>query len=129
MRAIDTNVIVRYLTGDHPEQAARARALIEGEPVFVPVTVALETEWVLRAAYGYGAAEVAGALRAFGGLPGVTIEDAAAVAAALDLALGGMDFADALHLSRSGACDGFATFDRRMIRAAARAGLAAVGEP
>lgn len=69
---IDANVVVRYLTGDHPEQAARARALIEEEPVFVPVTVAIETEWVLRAAYGYGAAEVAGALRAFGGLPGVT---------------------------------------------------------
>ena len=65
MRAIDANVVVRYLTGDHPKQAARVRALIEGEPVFVPVTVALETEWVLRAAYGYGAAEVVGVVERF----------------------------------------------------------------
>ena len=39
MLAIDTNLIVRYLTGDHPRQSARARTLIDGEPVFVPITV------------------------------------------------------------------------------------------
>ncbi|MBP6999966.1 type II toxin-antitoxin system VapC family toxin [Amaricoccus sp.] len=128
MLAIDTNVVVRYLTGDHPEQAARARALVDGAPVFVPVTVALETDWVLRSAYGYRPAEVARALRAFGGLPGVSLEDADSVAAALDLAGQGMDFADALHVVRSGLCDGFATFDRRLARAAAEAGLTSVRE-
>ncbi len=44
MIAIDTNIIVRYLTGDHPDQSPRARALVDGQPVFVPVTVALEVE-------------------------------------------------------------------------------------
>ena len=56
MLAIDTNVIVRYLTADHPEQASRARALVDGAAVFVPVTVILESEWVLRSAYGFASA-------------------------------------------------------------------------
>lgn len=123
MLAIDTNVIVRYLTGDHPEQSPRARAMVDGQPVSVPVTVALEVEWVLRSAYGYGSAEVAGAMRAFGGLPTVTIEDAAVVAEAIDRSEAGLDFADALHLGKSGRCEGFATFDQRFIGAARAAGI------
>jgi predicted nucleic-acid-binding protein len=126
--AIDTNVVVRYLTNDHPEQSPRARAVIDGGPVFVPVTVVLEAEWVLRSAYGYDRADVVHALRAFGGLPTVSIEDSDSVAAALDLAAAGLDFADALHLGRSGHCDGFVTFDRRLIGAAAGAGDTAVRE-
>ncbi|WP_207102820.1 type II toxin-antitoxin system VapC family toxin [Paracoccus shandongensis] len=123
MVAIDTNIVVRYLTGDHPQQGARAREIVDGQPVFVPVTVVLETEWVLRSAYGYKSADVARALRAFGGLPRVTVEDAATVAAALDLAERGMDFADALHLRRSAGHDAFLTFDRRFVKAAQAAGI------
>ena len=55
MLAIDANVIVRVLTRDDPGQAERARRLIEVEEVFVSVTVLLETERVLRGAYGYSA--------------------------------------------------------------------------
>lgn len=122
MLAIDTNLVVRYLTGDHPEQSARARAIIDGEAVFVAVTVVLEAEWVLRSAYGFQPADVTRALKAFGGLPTVTIEDAALVSAALDLAENGMDFADALHLVLSGHCDSFVTFDRKFVKAAKAAG-------
>jgi predicted nucleic-acid-binding protein len=118
MLGIDTNLIVRYLTGDHPQQSQRARKLIDGQPVFAAVTVILEVEWVLRSTYGYGAAKVVRALRAFAGLPTVTVEDGPAVATALDLAEKGIDFADALHLIRSAHCDGFASFDRRLIKAA-----------
>lgn len=128
MIAIDTNIVVRYLTGDHPEQSGRAREIVDGQPVFVPVTVVLETEWVLRSTYGYKPADVAGALRAFGGLPGVTIEDAALVAAAFDLAERGMDFADALHLGRSAGQDAFLTFDRKFVKAAQLAGIDLVQE-
>ena len=46
----------------------------------------------------------------------------------LDLVGRGMDFADALHLMRSGHCEGFATFDRRLAKAARDAGHAAVRE-
>ena len=122
MLVIDTNLIVRYLTGDHPEQSLRARSLIDGRPVFAAVTVILEVEWVLRSTYGFRPADVAGALRAFAGLPTVTVEDAAVVASALDFAEKGMDFADALHLGKSAHCEGFATFDRKFVKAAKATG-------
>jgi predicted nucleic-acid-binding protein len=48
MLAVDTNVVVRYLTADDPEQFARAVAVVEGAETFVSLTVLLETEWVLR---------------------------------------------------------------------------------
>ena len=128
MLAIDTNLIVRYLTADHPQQSPRARALIDGQPVFVAATVMLETEWVLRSAYGYRPADVIGALRAFAGLPTVTVDDATAVAAALDLGDKGMDFADALHLCKSAHCESFATFDRKLVKAAELAGRSGVQE-
>jgi predicted nucleic acid-binding protein len=129
MVAIDANVVVRLLTGDDPDQAARARRLIEAEEVFVATTVLLETEWVLRSAYGFGRAAVVEALRAFAGLPQVRIEDPGRLAEALDRAAAGFDFADALHLATPQAAQGFATFDARLIRAAQRAGLATVREP
>lgn len=128
MLAVDTDLIVRYLTGDHPRQSGRARALIDGQPVFAAVTVILEVEWVLRSAYGYGPAEVARALRAFAGLPTVTVGDEAVVAAALDLAEHGMDFADALHLGKSAHCEGLATFDGKFVKAARAAGCEGVRE-
>lgn len=128
MLAIDTNLVVRYLTRDHPKQSPRARALIDGQPVFAAVTVMLEVEWVLRSTYGYRPAEVASAMRAFAGLPTVTVEDGAMLAAALDLAEKGMDFADALHLGRSAHCEGFASFDRKFVKAAKAAGYDTVRE-
>ncbi|MDG4880514.1 type II toxin-antitoxin system VapC family toxin [Mesorhizobium sp. WSM4884] len=128
MLAIDTNLIVRYLTNDHPEQSPRSRRLIDGQAVFVAVTVILETEWVLRSAYGYGQTEIVSALRAFCGLSTVEMEEAAIVSSALDLTSAGMDFADALHLGKSGHCAGFATFDRKLVKAARVAGHGGVQE-
>lgn len=122
MLAIDTNLVVRYLTNDHPKQSPRARALIDGQSVFVAVTVMLEVEWVLRSTYDYRPAEVARAMRAFAGLPTVTVEDGAVVARALDLAENGMDFADALHLGKAAHCDGMVSFDRKFVKAAKAAG-------
>jgi len=118
MRAIDTNVVVRYLTGDHPEQSKKAKVLIDGGDVFVATTVLLEAEWVLRSAYGFAAGAVCNALRDFAGLPHVTLENPPRAAKALDLMEGGMDFADALHLSTGDGCESFATFDRRLAKAA-----------
>lgn len=129
MIAIDTNIVVRYLTGDHPEQSARARELVDAGPVFVPITVLLEAEWVLRSAYRLPAPDIARALRAFGGLPSVTFDDAQIVAEALDRAERGMDFADALHLGNANGCEGFFTFDQKLIKAAQREGIDGVREP
>lgn len=120
MRAIDINIIVRYLTGDDPEQADRARAVIGHTPVFVPRTVLMEVEWVLRGVYAMSSDRIIPALRALAGLPGVVVEDAVLVAKAMDWTGSGMDFADALHLAAAARCEGFLTFDKRFARVGTR---------
>jgi predicted nucleic acid-binding protein len=129
MLAVDTNLIVRYLTGDHPRQSAKARAVIDGEDVFVSTTVLLETEWVLRSVYSFDSTQVCTALRAFAGLPRVSLEDPGLVATALDRTARGLDFADALHLGRAEDRGDFVTFDQHFIKAARAAGLGNVRAP
>ena len=129
MLAIDANVVVRYLTGDHPTQAVAARALIDGEAVFVATTVLLETEWVLRSVYGFSGAACAAALSRFAGLPTVTLEDPMRTATALAGVLEGLDFADALHLSAAEGCEAFVTFDQRLIKCVAAGRTPAVRAP
>ena len=128
MRAIDTNVVVRYLTGDDPVQAPKARAAVDAGPVFASTTVLLESEWVMRSVYGFSAIEVAQALRDFAGLPGVSVENPLRLAEALLRAEQGMDFADALHLGAAAQCEAMLTFDRRFI-ATAKDGPVRVMEP
>ena len=117
--AADTNVLVRLLTGDDPGQAAQARRLFETEAVFVPKTVMLETEWVLRRLYRKDKADVTSALEKLAALPSVRCEDEASVLQALAWSRQGLDFADALHLASSRTAGRFATFDRALIRGAA----------
>ena len=118
MRAVDANVVVRYLTGDDPGQAARAKAAIDAGNVFVSTTVLLESAWVLRSVYGLAGEEAAAALRAFSGLPGVSVESPDLIAEALGRAEAGMDVADALHLGAAARCEALLTFDRRFIELA-----------
>jgi predicted nucleic-acid-binding protein len=124
VRAVDTNILVRFLTADDPKQAKTARRVIEAGDIFIGVTVILETEWVLRAGYGFKPNVVAGGLRGIAGLPGVTIEEPAEIAQALDWMVEGMDFADALHLTRANHCNAFVTFDKkRAARAKGKVGV------
>ena len=118
MLAVDTNIVVRYLTADHPEQFAKARKLIDGKDVFVCTTVLLETEWVLRRGYRFSRDRMIAALTAFAGLPRVTLEDPALAAKALEWMRSGLNFADALHLAKAEGCEAFISFDQRLAAAA-----------
>lgn len=118
MRAIDTNVLVRFLTADDEKQARAAREVFADGNVFIATTVILECEWVLRAGYGFAPKDIAQALRAIGGISGVTFEEPAEIAQALDALSHGLDFADALHLAKSAHCIAFVTFDRKLVRRA-----------
>ena len=129
MLAIDTNIIVRYVTRDHPEQSPRAKALIDGNDVLVATTVLLQTEWVLQSAYRFSRTEIVEALGSFAGLPRVTLEDPARALKALDWFAAGMDFADALHLASTENCEAFVSFDRRLVSVASRVGAATVRAP
>ncbi len=44
MRAVDTNILVRFLTADDPKQAKAARRVMEAGDIFIGVTVIVETE-------------------------------------------------------------------------------------
>lgn len=118
MHAVDTNVLVRLLTGDDAEQTKRVAALFKKESIFVPKTVLLETEWVLRRLYRLENKVVVSAFRKLSGLGNVEIEQLSVVTQALQWCEGGMDFADALHLASSQHCRKFATFDEQLKKSA-----------
>lgn len=126
MTAVDTNVLVRVLTGDHPRQALAARTLFASGQIWIAKTVLLETAWVLRSAYGFDEAAICAAFAKLLGLENVVAEDAQSVAAALRLTGSGLDFADALHVTSSPPGVRLASFDKALLRRAKRAGIAGV---
>jgi predicted nucleic-acid-binding protein len=118
--ALDTNVLVRLLVDDHPEQTRRARRLLEAGPVIILPTVLLESEWVLRGAYRLAPGAIASSFRKLLGVPKVAAENAEAIAQAIEWYEQGLDFADALHLAFARGAEALATFDRRLARRAQR---------
>jgi predicted nucleic-acid-binding protein len=116
MVAVDTNSVVRLLTGDDPEQIQRSKGVFEREQVFIPATVILETEWVLRYAYEFPPAEIASTLRKLAGPDNVSLGDETAVALALDWYEEGLDFAGARHLSQEQHCARMFTFDKAFVK-------------
>lgn len=112
MIAIDTNVLVRFLTQDEPEQAAAANSVMRGltsvGPGFVSREVMVELVWVLERAYRFSRVEVSAALE--GLLAAVEIEVEAAD-----------DVGTAVFLYRD---DGFGFADLMIAAAARRAGAA-----
>ncbi|MFB2768523.1 PIN domain-containing protein [Pelatocladus sp. BLCC-F211] len=63
MVAVDTNIIVRLLTQDDKLQYQQSLEIFQNHDVFIPDTVILETEWVLRFAYKFKTEEICTALR------------------------------------------------------------------
>ena len=130
MIAVDTNVLARFYCDDpaDPESArqrpAAWRVLLESPAIFVPLTVVLELEWVMRGFYALGPEAFGAATEHLLGMPHVTVERWEAVKDAADLHRRGFDFADALHWACSGHCERFVSFDdRRLVRRARSAGL------
>jgi predicted nucleic-acid-binding protein len=127
MIAVDTNILARFYVDDpaDPEAAKQRpiarRVLSESTSLFVPKTVVLELEWVLRAFYGFGRTEFARVVQHLIGLPHAHVEDWEDIHGALQWHLQGLDFADALHLASSVHCDTVLTFDdKRFARKAKR---------
>jgi predicted nucleic-acid-binding protein len=124
MRGVDTNVLVRFLVGDDPDQEARAaslfaRATAEGERLFVSQIVVCELVWVLGYAYDRGRAQIAAGLETLLRARQLSFEDVDQVRAALErFAAGDGDLADWLiwERSRAAGADRVATFDGRLLR-------------
>ncbi|HSW07845.1 PIN domain-containing protein [Aquabacterium sp.] len=105
MPALDTNVLVRYIVQDDSAQLTSARRLIrncvsEQMTLFVPVTVALELEWVLRSNFGYGKVETIRVLSELLSAAELSFESEQALEVALELYRNtSADFADCLHIA------------------------------
>lgn len=123
MIAIDTNVLVRFLTQDEPEQATAANALMHDltreAPGFISREVMVELVWVLERAYRFTRAEISSALEGLLAAVEIEVEAADDVGRAVFLYRDdGFGFADlmiAAAARRAGATT-LVTFDRKAAR-------------
>lgn len=127
MIAVDTNILARFYCDDPQDpEAARQRPIarriiLESTSIFVPLTVIVELEWVMRGFYEVDPQGVCQVMNHLLGMTHVTVERWEAVKDAVDLHRRGLDFSDALHWACSAACSGFVSFDdRRFVRRARR---------
>lgn len=105
MAALDTNVLVRLIVEDDPAQAASARKLLskcirENETLFIPITVSMELEWVLRSNFGFRKSEVIHALSLILTAVELSFESESSLETALlNYEQGTADYSDYLHLA------------------------------
>lgn len=122
MIGLDTNVLLRVVLADEPEQTRRATALLEraaadGEALHVPDIVLCELAWVLRRTAGFDRSDVADAMVDLLSFREFAIRDPEAVRQAAELhARGAGDFADHLiaATARAAGCEAVATFDEKL---------------
>jgi predicted nucleic-acid-binding protein len=118
--AVDTNVLVRYLTWDDEAQATEAAAVIEAaDEVRISTIVLCELIWVLTRAYRYKTNEIMPLIERL--LTGREFEvDQVAARTGLRLLGLGADFADGVVLDdmRRSSCEFLVTFDRDFARVA-----------
>lgn len=113
---LDTNVLIRHLTGDPPAQARRATAfLAKADELLVPDLIAAEVVFVLESFYEVKREHVAELVRAVIGFPAVVVVDAPLLLRALEIyEVDRLDFAEA-YLVASAEATGvktIASFDR-----------------
>ena len=117
---VDTNVLIRHLTGDLPDQAARAtRYLAAADELLLPDLILAEVAYVLESFYEAPRAQVATTLRAVLAYPAVRVLDADLLQRAVEVyEVHRLDFADA-YLVASAERTGvgvIASFDRSIDR-------------
>jgi predicted nucleic acid-binding protein len=118
---VDTNVLVRHLTADPPDLAARATAYLAADTTELLLTdvVAAETAYVLESFYGAPRSDIAQALRSLVAFRSVVCVDPALLLRAVEVyETARIDFAEA-YLVACAESTGIATiasFDRSIDR-------------
>lgn len=130
MIGFDTNVVLRFLTQDEPEQAARATAafaaLTPEAPGYLSREVMVELVWVLERAYGLSRHDIAAAIDGLLSAQELVVEAADRVGLAVDrYRQGGAGFSDHMIAlaAQAAACSTILSFDRKAVT---RAGMSAV---
>ena len=118
MTAVDTNILVRFLVKDDKAQYESASEIFRSNEVFIPRTVILEAEWVLRYVYEFNSNEILGSFKRLFGLSNIHTEDFQIMAEAVSMAENGLDFADAMHLASSRGVEKFVSFDKSLVKKA-----------
>ena len=121
MIGLDTNILVRFFTQDDPAQFRQAQSFIQTElsveePGYVNLIVLAEFAWTLARAYQFSKDEITNAVDALIDTAEITIQQEAAVAAALSLCKAdNLEFVDALIavVNRDAGCRETRTFDVR----------------
>ena len=113
---VDTNIIVRHLTGDPPAQARRATAfLTTADEILLADLVVAELVYVLESFYEVTRGEIADLVRAVLAFPSIVVLDLDLLVRAVEIyEVHGLDFADA-YLVASAETSGVgavASFDR-----------------
>ena len=120
MTALDTNVMVRYLTQDDEVQFHKVLQLLNRKRATFLVCdlVLVETDWVLRGLYGWTCEEVADALALLTTIHNLTFENETRLRASLKGLRNGADLADELIVRscRDQGAKAFATFDKDIIK-------------
>jgi predicted nucleic acid-binding protein len=117
---VDTNILVRHLTGDPPEMAARATAYLGQESeLLLTDLVAAETVYVLESYYKVPREQVAGSIRSLLALASVVSVDTALLLRALEVyERDRLDFAEAylVACAESTGVSNIASFDESIDR-------------
>ena len=82
MRAVDTNLLVRLVTRDHPEQTAATEAFVAGG-AWISHLVLVEAMWVLDSVYELGPSKIATAVEMLLNHRDLTVQEPDTVTAAL----------------------------------------------
>ena len=121
MIALDTNVLVRYLAQDDPDQAKAATRLMERKltrraPGFVSAVVLCELVWVLEDCYSLPRREIVSIVERLLDSSAILVDCASAARAAL--AHERIELADAIihEIGRARRCEKTVTFDREFAR-------------
>ncbi len=124
MIGLDTNVILRFVTQDHPTQSAAANRLMESfsidKPGFVPTICVIELVWALKTFYKAKSSDIEQAVETLLRAEGLIIERSELVWQAFRLfTKTSADFADCLieRCAHAEGCDYTATFDRKAVSA------------
>ncbi|MBX3566647.1 MAG: type II toxin-antitoxin system VapC family toxin [Rhizobiaceae bacterium] len=124
MKALDTNILLRFVTRDDEDQFAKASSFLNSrsadDPAFISLIVLVEFVWTLRQRYGRSRSEIRSLVVTLMETKELAFEDESQVSAIVTNAVRG-ELADHLvsYCARRAGCSSTVTFDQGAAKAVA----------